>query len=257
MEALQKVAVVTGGASGIGRCIADKFLEQDYQVAIIDLNRERGEQFAAAYPDKGFFMEGDITEKQVLDRFVKEIQDRYGRVDALVNNACAGKGGIFNCSYEEFNYVLRLGVTAPFYLSQQLLPLFREGGSILNISSTRAYQSQTNTESYTAAKGGISALTHALSVSLAGHNVRVNAINPGWIDSDSYLQEEKASFSVSDRKQHSTGRVGRPEDIAAMALFLASEQASFITGEDITIDGGMSKLMIYHDDYGWTYKRPE
>lgn len=256
---MQRVAVVTGGANGIGRCIADKFLEQDYAVAIIDMDQEKGELFAAAYPERGYFMKGDITDQGVLDHFVQEVKTRYGRVDVLVNNACVGKGGIFNASYEEFNYVLRLGVTAPFYLSQQLLPLFQEGGSIINISSTRAFQSQSNTESYTAAKGGISALTHALSVSLASHHIRVNAINPGWIDSDSYLKqdEEKARYSVSDREQHSAGRVGRPEDIAEMVLFLASDKAGFITGEDITIDGGMSRLMIYHDDYGWTYKRPE
>lgn len=256
---MQKVAIVTGGANGIGRCIADKFLEQEYQVAIIDMDREKGDLFTQTYPELGYFMEGDITDQEVLDQFVQEIKDRYGRVDVLVNNACVGKGGVFSASYEEFNYVLRLGVTAPFYLSQQLLPLFPEGGSIINISSTRAFQSQSNTESYTAAKGGISALTHALSVSLATHHIRVNAINPGWIDSDSYLkgEDEKASYSASDREQHSSGRIGRPEDIAEMALFLASDKAGFITGEDITIDGGMSRLMIYHDDYGWTYERPQ
>ena len=166
-------------------------------------------------------------------------------MDVLVNNALPLMKGLDGCSYEEFDYALRVGVTAPFYLAKLFAPYFAPGASIINISSSRDRMSQPQTESYTAAKGGISALTHALAVSLAG-KVRVNSISPGWIDTDF------TEYHGSDAYQQPAGRVGNPMDIANMALFLASDKAGFITGENICIDGGMTRLMIYHNDYGWT-----
>ena len=156
--------------------------------------------------------------------------------------------GIDTCSYNEFNYALRVGVTAPFYLAKLFLPYFSQGASIVNISSSRDRMSQPQTESYTAAKGGISALTHALAISLAG-KVRVNSISPGWIDTSYKI------YTGADASQHPAGRVGTPMDIANMVLFLCSDKAGFITGENICIDGGMTKQMIYHDDFGWTLDR--
>ena len=153
--------------------------------------------------------------------------------------------GIEKGSYEDFEYALKVGVTAPFYLSKLFAPHFAEGASIVNISSSRDRMSQPNTESYTAAKGGISALTHALAVSLAG-KVRVNSISPGWIDTNYTVYEG------ADATQQPAGRVGNPPDIANMVLYLCSDMAGFITGENICIDGGMTKLMIYHGDHGWT-----
>ena len=153
--------------------------------------------------------------------------------------------GISECSYEEFNYALRVGVTAPFYLTKLFLPYFSPGGAIVNISSSRDRMSQPQTESYTAAKGGISALTHALAVSLGG-KVRVNSISPGWIDT-AYTE-----YTGADAAQHPAGRVGNPLDIANMGLYLCSDKAGFITGENICIDGGMTRQMIYHNDFGWT-----
>lgn len=177
--------------------------------------------------------------------------EKYGRIDFLINNACISKGGILSdCSFGDFNYVLRLGVTAPYMLAKLFLRHFSSGASIVNISSTRAFMSQPDTESYTSAKGGITALTHALSISLAGR-VRVNSISPGWIDT---TRADKASdFSEEDKLQHPAGRIGTPQDIADMVLFLCSDKAGFITGENIIIDGGMSKQMIYHNDCGWRY----
>ena len=154
--------------------------------------------------------------------------------------------GIDECSYEEFQYALAVGVTAPFYLSKLFAPHFREGACIINISSSRDRMSQPQTESYTAAKGGIAALTHALAASFSG-KVRVNSISPGWIDT------EYRTYEGPDALQQPAGRVGNPMDIANMVLFLCSDKAGFITGENICIDGGMTKLMIYHDDHGWTY----
>ncbi len=137
-----------------------------------------------------------------------------------------------------------VGVTAPFYLSQQLFPYFNEGAAIVNISSSRDRMSQPQTESYTAAKGGISALTHAMAVSFAG-KVRVNSISPGWIDT------AFTEYTGADAVQQPAGRVGNPLDIANMVLYLCSEKAGFITGENICIDGGMTRQMIYHNDFGW------
>ena len=227
-----KIAVITGGANGIGKCIAEEFRKQNATVYVIDI--AEGDHFV-----------GDIADQATLERFADMIIQKHGRVDILVNNALPIMKGIDDCTYEEFSYALAVGVTAPFYLSKLFAPYFTQGASIINISSSRDRMSQPQTESYSAAKGGISALTHALAVSLAG-KVRVNSISPGWIDT-AYTVYEGA-----DAMQHPAGRVGNPMDIANMVLFLCSDKASFITGENICIDGGMTKLMIYHNDNGWT-----
>ena len=189
---------------------------------------------------------GDISDKSVLEAFAKKVIRESGGVDYLVNNALPLMKGIDECSYEEFQYALAVGVTAPFYLSKLFAPHFREGACIVNISSSRDRMSQPQTESYTAAKGGIAALTHALAISLAGR-ARVNSISPGWIDTT------RSDITGADADQQPVGRVGRPEDIAALALFLCSDAAGFITGENICVDGGMTKLMIYHAEHGWSY----
>lgn len=226
-----KIIVVTGGANGIGKCITEEFRKAGAIVCVID--KAPGEHFV-----------GDIADKAVLESFANEVIEKYGRVDVLVNNALPVMRGIDECSYEEFSYALAVGVTAPFYLTKLFQPYFMEGASIINISSSRDRMSQPQTESYTAAKGGIAALTHALAVSLSG-KVRVNSISPGWIDTTG------STFTGPDATQQPAGRVGNPLDIANMVLFLCSEKAGFVTGENICIDGGMTKLMVYHGDHGW------
>ena len=163
-----KVVIVTGGAQGIGKCIVEVFKKEGAKVAIIDIKENE------------YFI-GDIGDKNTLERFANKVITDYGKVDFLINNAAPKMCGISNGTYEDFEYSLRVGVTAPFYLAKLLAPYFNDGASIVNISSSRDRMSQPETESYTAAKGGISALTHALSVSFAG-KVRVNAISPGWIE---------------------------------------------------------------------------
>lgn len=227
-----KIAIVTGGAQGIGKCIAEEFKKNGAVVCVID--KKPNDYFT-----------GDLAEEETLKRFAKQVITEHGRVDYLINNAIPLMKGISECSYEEFNYALRVGVTAPFYLTKLFLPYFSSGAAIVNISSSRDRMSQPQTESYTAAKGGITALTHALAVSLAG-KVRVNSISPGWID-NAYTV-----YSGPDAVQHPAGRVGNPLDIANMVLYLCSDQAGFITGENICIDGGMTRQMIYHDDFGWS-----
>lgn len=227
-----KVAVVTGGAKGIGKAIAGEFRKAGANVCVIDL-----------LPNA--YYQGDLADQKVLEDFARKVLDDYGHVDYLINNALPLMKGIDACSYEEFNYALRVGVTAPFYLAKLFAPHFAPGAAIVNISSSRDRMSQPQTESYTAAKGGISALTHALAVSLAGR-VRVDAIAPGWIDTDYTVYEGP------DALQQPAGRVGNPMDIANMVLYLCSDKAGFITGENICIDGGMTRQMIYHNDFGWT-----
>ena len=226
-----KVAVVTGGARGIGKCICEKFREAGAAVCVIDLLQN------------DFFV-GDLADQATLETFAKKVIGTYGKVDFLINNAAPKMCGLESGSYEDFEYALKVGVIAPFYLTKLFAPYFAEGASIVNISSSRDRMSQPETESYTAAKGGISALTHALAVTLAG-KARVNSISPGWIDT-AYTVYEGA-----DAVQQPTCRVGNPPDIANMVLYLCSDMAGFITGENICIDGGMTRQMIYHGDHGW------
>ena len=228
-----KVAVVTGGAHGIGKAVADAFIREGAAVHVIDIQ-------------PGSWFVGDVGNPETLERFAGCVLQQSGHVDYLVNNALPLMKGIGECSWEDFSRALSVGVTAPFYLTKLFMPGFAPGASVVNISSSRDRMSQPGTESYSAAKGGIAALTHALAVSLAG-KARVNSISPGWIDTAG------REYAGADALQQPAGRVGRPEDIAEMVLFLCSEKAGFITGENICIDGGMTRLMIYHGDHGWTY----
>jgi NAD(P)-dependent dehydrogenase (short-subunit alcohol dehydrogenase family) len=228
-----KVAVITGGAHGIGKAVAESFRADGVTVHIID--KTLGDWFV-----------GDVGDKDTLERFAKHVIEQSGHVDYLINNALPIMKGIDECSYEDFQYALSVGVTAPFYLTKLLIPVLSDGASIINISSSRDRMSQPKTESYTAAKGGIAALTHALAISLAG-KARVNSISPGWVDTTD------TEIIGADALQQPVGRVGKPEDIAEMVKFLCSDKAGFITGENICIDGGMTRQMIYHGEHGWTY----
>lgn len=230
-----KIIVITGGAHGIGKRIREDFEKEGARVFVIDTT-------------PGDWYVGDISEKNTLEDFANYVIGEAGRVDVLVNNAPPMMRGIDTCTYEEFSKALAVGVTAPFYLTKLFNPYFTPGASVINISSSRDRMSQKQTESYTAAKGGIAALTHALAVSLSGR-VRVNSISPGWIDTD-YIE-----YHGPDADQQPAGRVGNPKDISSLVLFLASEGASFIDGENICVDGGMTKLMIYHGDHGWKLEK--
>ena len=229
-----KVAVITGGAHGIGKAVAESFRADGVTVHIID--KTLGDWFV-----------GDVGDKDTLERFAKHVIEQSGHVDYLINNALPIMKGIDECSYEDFQYALSVGVTAPFYLTKLLMPVLSDGASIINISSSRDRMSQPKTESYTAAKGGIAALTHALAISLAG-KARVNSISPGWIDTTD------TEIIGADALQQPVGRVGTPEDIAEMVKFLCSDKAGFITGENICIDGGMTRQMIYHGEHGWKFE---
>lgn len=226
-----KVAIVTGGAQGIGRCVADEFRKAGANVYVIDI--QDGPHYI-----------GDISKKDTLESFASFVLERHDKVDFIVNNALPIMKGIDSCSYEEFEYALKVGITAPFYLVKLFADHLSDVASIVNISSSRDRMSQPQSESYTAAKGGIAALTHALAVSLAG-KARVNSISPGWIDTAYTVYEGPDAY------QQPVGRVGNPMDIANMVMYLCSDKSGFITGENICIDGGMTRHMIYHGDNGW------
>lgn len=226
-----KIVVVTGGVQGIGKCICEEFEKAGAKVCVIDLQENA-------------YFQGDISEKETLEKFAAKVIEDYGHVDYLINNAAPLFKGIEECTYEEFCYALNVGVTAAFYLTKLFRNHFGKDACVINISSSRDRMSQPQSESYTAAKGGIHALTHALAVSLSV-KVRVNSISPGWIDNDYQVYEGPDAY------QQPAGRVGNPMDIANMVLFLCSDKAGFITGENICIDGGMTKQMIYHGDFGW------
>lgn len=228
-----KVAVVTGGAHGIGKCICELFEKEGAKVCVIDLN-------------ENLYFQGDLSKEEDIQRFAEKVLAEHGHVDFLINNAAPRMRGLTNGTAEDMDYALKVGVTAPFLLTKLFQDHFAPGAAIVNITSTRDSMSEPETETYAAAKGAISALTHAMAMTLAGI-ARVNAIAPGWIEVNG---EE---HSGPDADQHPVKRVGVPEDIAEMVLFLCSDQASFITGENIRIDGGMTRQMVYHGDGGWSY----
>lgn len=246
-----KVCIITGAANGIGRAIAEAFHNEGANIAFIDTDQEGGTKFLAEISREGnshFFFNGDVGNEDDLKNFAKEIISRFGKIDYIINNACySNKGLLSGCTYEEFNEILRVGITAPYYLALLLKEHLNQKASIINISSTRANMSQKDTESYSAAKGGITALTHAMAMSLSGV-ARVNSISPGWIDTT-----DSKEFSESDKLQHPSQRVGIPEDVARVVIFLCDPKSDFINAENITADGGMSKRMIYHGDEKWKY----
>jgi len=240
MDFKDKIIVVTGGSNGIGKGIVEAFSSEGAKVIVIDKEKQKVKC--------DYYFKGDISQKETLVKFSKEVVERYQRVDYLINNACLNKGGILSdCSYDDFNYVFQTGVTAPYMLAKSFKEHFNANASIVNISSTRAFMSQEDSESYSAAKGGINALTHALAVSLSGI-ARVNSISPGWIDTTN------GEWHENDQKQHLVQRIGQVEDVVNLVMFLCSEKSGFITGENIVLDGGMTKTMIYNNDFGWQYK---
>ncbi len=249
----RNVALVTGGAHGIGRGIVAYLLKQDWRVAFLDLDDTAANEVAAAFgaPADVLFVRCNVADEGDVELALRQVISWGGRLDALVNNAGLADpftGAVEELSLAEWQKRLDVNLTAPFLMAKHAVPhLRRTRGAIINMASTRALQSEANTEAYAATKGGLVALTHALAISL-GPEVRVNCISPGWIDTRKPEEgQESAPLSASDHGQHPAGRVGKPDDIAAMVHYLISPQAGFITGQNFVVDGGMMRKMIYEE----------
>ena len=252
MPKLEGVAVVTGGGQGIGRAVVRELLTRGAKVVFADIDAEAGWETAAEYRELGEvrFVQADVSQEEDVKRLVAETLAVFGSLSFLVNNAgVSANKPVTDLTLEEWNFVLGVNLTGAFLLSKHAAPhLERAGGAVVNIASTRAGMSEQNTEAYSASKGGLVALTHALAVSL-GPAVRVNAVSPGWIEVGEWQKVSTRSapeHSEEDRAQHPVGRVGVPEDVATMVAYLLSSESGFITGQNFIVDGGMTRKMIYH-----------
>ena len=250
-----RTVVVTGGGQGIGKGIARHLLMQGWQVVIGEIDAEAGAETVAELADLGAirFIQTDVTDEASVAALMAHTVDQMGRLDALVNNAgiaAPGNSPVETLDLSQWQRVIAANLTGPMLCAKHAVPhLRRVHGAIVNIASTRALQSEANTEAYSASKGGLVALTHALAVSL-GPAIRVNCISPGWIDVGSWQKSSRrreSNLRALDHAQHPAGRVGTPGDIAAMTAFLLSEEAGFITGQNFVVDGGMTVKMIYAD----------
>jgi NAD(P)-dependent dehydrogenase (short-subunit alcohol dehydrogenase family) len=237
----RSVAIVTGGSMGIGQGIVHALLDQAYRVYVMDrMAMQESEHCIAFY--------GDVADVHARDAFIDFVLSTEKSIDVVVHNAMRFIPGVLsNTSVQHFEESLAMGITAPYHFALRLKEHMSEGSSIIHILSTRAFQSQKDNEAYSAAKGGLNSLTHALANSL-GPKIRVNAIAPGWIDT------KNSTLSPQDHHQHPSGRVGSIDDVVSAVLFLCSKQASFIQGQTLIVDGGMSKRMIYHQDEAWLYQ---
>jgi len=246
-----KTAIITGGAQGIGKAIAKAFLVQGWTTVIADQDREAGEETTREFDSLGLlsFVETDVADERQVERLIEQTTSQFGRLDTLINNAGISQNKPLEAlSLDEWNRVLGVNLTGTFLCAKHAAAhLRRTNGSIINIASTRAFMSEACTEAYSASKGGVVALTHALAVSL-GPNIRVNCISPGWIETAPWQKKSRRhhpDHTEEDHLQHPAGRVGIPEDISSLVLFLVSSEASFLTGANLIADGGMTRKMIY------------
>lgn len=251
---MPQVVAITGGAQGIGRATAFLFAKEGYHVSIADVHKEAGFeviQMIRKHGGKAMFMNTNITKEEEVMKWINLTLEDMGSIDVLINNAGIGIGGsMLNLSIQDFDKVISVNLRGTFLCSKYAAKQMRKNGkgNIINLSSTRALMSEANTEAYSASKGGILALTHAMAVSLGEYGIRVNSISPGWIETSDWqysADSVEPTHSEQDRMQHPVGRVGKPEDIAHACLFLINDNASFITGQNIVIDGGMTIKMIY------------
>lgn len=248
----QRVALVTGAARGIGKGVAASLLRAGWAVVLTDVDDVAGSQTAEELARLGSveFLLMDVADEASVQAALEQIEGDFGRLDGLVNNAGLADpdtGPLEQLTLERWNRLLGVNLTGAFLVSRQSIPLLRDsGGAIVNIASTRALQSEVNTEAYAASKGGLVALTHAMAVSL-GPDIRVNAVSPGWIDTRPETLQDSDPLRLVDHAQHAVGRVGQPEDVGELVAFLLSPAAGFITGQNMVVDGGMSRQMIYRE----------
>ncbi|MGY4534794.1 NAD(P)-dependent dehydrogenase (short-subunit alcohol dehydrogenase family) [Pseudomonas sp. TE3786] len=243
-----KVALVTGAARGIGLGIAAWLIAEGWQVVLADTERDRGGKVAKALGENAWFVAMDVSQESQVVEGVAQVLGQFGRLDALINNAALAdphNPPLDSLDLAHWNRVLAVNLSGPLLLAKHCAPYLRAHyGTIINITSTRAHQAQADTEAYSASKGGLLSLTHALAVSL-GPDIRVNAVSPGWIDARDPSERRAAPLSDADHDQHPAGRVGLVEDVAAQVAWLLSASAGFVTGQEFVVDGGMTRKMIY------------
>lgn len=251
MSLPEKVAIVTGGGQGIGKAIAKRFLQEGLKVVIAEIDEAAGMATEAEYKHIGsiLFIQTDVSDENSVINLIRETQNNFGRIDVVVNNAARSQpenSPLTELTLEEWNRTIATNLSSVFLCSKySAIHLQKNQGTIINIASTRALMSEPNTEAYSASKGGVVSLTHALAISLAP--IRVNCISPGWIDVSEWQQAKsnQTELTKQEHQQHPVGRVGKPEDIASLAVYFASPDAAFITGTNFIVDGGMTKKMIY------------
>jgi NAD(P)-dependent dehydrogenase (short-subunit alcohol dehydrogenase family) len=248
-EYSRKTALVTGGAQGIGRAVAELLAARGFEAVIADADADAGRETARA--TGLMFVRCDVSSERSVGSCVARVLERHGRLDALINNAglaAPETGPVEKLALREWNRRLAVNLTGMFLMAKHAAPALRRArGAMVNIASTRALQSERDTEAYAASKGGVVALTHALAISL-GPQVRVNCVSPGWIDVSQLKKRsarKPAKLSRADHEQHPAGRVGRAQDVAELAAFLVSDAAGFATGQNYVLDGGMTRKMIY------------
>lgn len=249
-----KVVFVTGGAQGIGRAICVDYAKEGASVLISDIDEDAGKELESELIHNGLsalFIKTDVSkESDILNAF-KICVEKFKTVDILINNAgVGGFKGLLESSTELWDKIISINLRGAYICSREAAKVMAEknSGNIINIASTRAFMSESDTEAYSASKGGIIALTHSMAVSLGHKGIRVNSISPGWIETCTHQKSSTVStpsHSMEDKMQHPVGRVGTPEDISKACMFLTSDNATFITGTNLTIDGGMTIKMIY------------
>ncbi|WP_058303534.1 glucose 1-dehydrogenase [Gorillibacterium timonense] len=253
---MKKTALITGGGQGIGRALAVKFAENGYAVSLCDVDKEAGLEVVKhirSFGGTALFLQVDVAAEEDVRRWVKLTANEFGRIDVLINNAGISRNASFlELTAEDFDRVIGVNLRGSFLCSREAARVMKEsgGGSIVNLSSTRALMSEAGTEAYSASKGGILALTHAMAVSLGPDDIRVNAVSPGWIETRDWQLSSRVTtphHSEQDKLQHPVGRVGIPYDIADLCVYLSSDQAGFITGQNFVVDGGMTIKMIYDE----------
>jgi NAD(P)-dependent dehydrogenase (short-subunit alcohol dehydrogenase family) len=251
-----RIAAITGGAQGIGRALAFTFAKHGYAVSIADVDREAGFEVIREIRrmnGKAMFLAADVSREEDVERWIRVTAQEFGGIDTLINNAGISRNApMTELQLSEWDRVIGVNLRGTFLCSRAAARVMKRArkGTIINIASTRALMSEPNTEAYSASKGGILALTHAMAISLGPYGIRVNAVSPGWIETSDWQYSARAVPPVHterDRAQHPVGRVGRPEDIAEACLFLADERSGFITGQNLVIDGGMTVKMIYEE----------
>lgn len=240
----QKVVIVTGGANGIGKAITKRFAERRARVAIVDVDSKNGRELCESLRKEGYeteFFACDVSSQDAVIRMISEVKTVFRSVEILINNAGISEfKPLFDVDVSDWDRILNTNLRGAFLCAKEAARVMPDKGAIVNISSTRALMSEPGSEAYAASKGGLLALTHALAASLSEKRIRVNAVGPGWIHTG-----DADSLREIDHRQHLAGRVGSPDDIARACLFLCDPENGFITGENLVIDGGMTRKMIY------------